>query len=108
MTGGLARINLGASDSTAGKLASIDSWGDIEWTTMEGAFRGASKMVYSASDAPDLSGVSSMQNMFRGTDSFDGDLSGWDVSGVANMDGMFRSTDSFNGDRLYLEYVWRH
>ena len=34
--GGLARINLGASDSTAAKLASIDQWGDIEWATMYG------------------------------------------------------------------------
>ena len=98
MTGDLARINLGAADSTATKLASIDSWGDIAWATMDGAFRGASGMVYDATDVPNLSGVSSMQNMFRDAETFDGDLSGWDVSSIENMDGMFRGTESFNSD----------
>ena len=98
MTGGLARINLAASGSTAGKLASIDQWGDIEWTTMREAFRGASNMVYGATDAPDLSGVSSMQNMFRDAETFDGDLSGWDVSGVTTMEFMFYNAGSFNQD----------
>ena len=97
VTGGLGRINLNGSPS-ADKLASLDQWGDMEWTTMEGAFRGASSMVYNATDAPDLSGATSMQNMFRGAEKFDGDLSGWDVSGVANMDGTFRGARAFDGD----------
>ena len=32
-------------------------------------------------DLPDLSGVSSMKNMFFFATLFDGNLSGWDVSG---------------------------
>ena len=40
MTGGLSGINLGAADSTEGKLASIDQWGKISWATMAGAFQG--------------------------------------------------------------------
>ena len=97
MTGGLARINLGASDSTAGKLASIDSWGDIGWSSMDGAFRGASSMEYAATDVPDLSGVTSMRYMFFNVAAFDGDLSGWDVSNVENMVATFYGT-SFDGD----------
>ena len=97
MTGDLSRINLGASGSTASKLISIDQWGDIAWDTMEGAFRGASNMVYNASDAPDLSDVSSMKHMFFQATAFDGDLSGWDVSDVENMVATFYGT-SFNGD----------
>ena len=97
MTGGLSRINLHDSDSTASKLVSIDQWGDIEWTTMDGAFRGASGMEYAATDAPDLSGVTSMRYMFFDVAAFDGDLSGWDVSSVANMVATFYGT-SFNGD----------
>ena len=97
MTGGLSRINLHDSDSTASKLVSINQWGDIEWATMDGAFRGASSMEYAATDAPDLSGVTSMQYMFFDAAAFDGDLSGWDVSNVENMGATFYGT-SFNGD----------
>ena len=44
MTGGLSGISLGSDGSTPGSLASIDQWGDIEWSSMEGAFRRASNM----------------------------------------------------------------
>ena len=77
MTGaGLARINLGATGSTPALLDSIDQWGDIQWYTMQDAFREATNVIYDATDAPDLSGATSMQNMFRDASSFDGDLSG--------------------------------
>ena len=36
MAGDLSRINLGAAGATASKLASIDQWGDVEWSSMEG------------------------------------------------------------------------
>ena len=98
MTGDLSRIILGNTGSTASKLASIDQWGDIEWSSMEGAFRGASNMEYKAADAPDLSHVTSMQNMFRDASSFNGNLSDWNVSTVTNMDGTFRGASDFNGD----------
>ena len=98
MTGGLSRINLGASGSTADKLASIDQWGDTEWSSMGGAFRGASNMVYNATDVPNLSGVTSMRYMFFNAAAFDGDLSGWDVSNVTTMDTMFGDAAAFNQD----------
>ena len=96
MTGGLSRINLGASDSTASLLESIDQWGDIEWATMNSAFRGASSMVYNATDAPDLSGVTSMSFMFLYATSFNGDISDWNVSSVTDMRNMFVRATSFN------------
>ena len=37
------------------------SGGDIRWTSMEGAFRSATEMVYNAHDVPDLSNVTSMR-----------------------------------------------
>ncbi|MBC6426038.1 MAG: BspA family leucine-rich repeat surface protein, partial [Ekhidna sp.] len=46
---------------------------------------------------PDLSDVTDMFGMFRGTSSFNGDLSKWDVSNVTNMEGMFVQS-SFSGD----------
>ena len=65
--GDFARIHLGGGSVTnAALLASIEQWGTIAWTSMEGAFRGASHMAYNATDAPDLSGVTSADGMFRG------------------------------------------
>ena len=98
MAGDLSRIILGATGATASKLASIDQWGDIEWSSMEKAFEDATSMEYNASDAPDLSGVSSMIGMFSFASKFDGDISGWDVSGVAYMNRAFLHASSFNGD----------
>ena len=96
ITGGLERFHLDGLQPNAGRLISIDQWGDIRWTSMSGAFDGASNMVYNATDAPDLSGVTDMSYMFFGASSFNGDLSSWDVSKVTNMESMFRSAFSFN------------
>ena len=96
MTGGLSRMDLSASGATPGKLASIDQWGGIGWTSMEGAFQEASSMEYGAADAPDLSGVTNMGHMFEAASSFNGNISGWDVSSVTDMNSMFIEAPSFN------------
>ena len=98
ITGGLERINLGANATNAQKLQSIEQWGNTKWASMNNAFRGASDVTYAATDAPDLSKVTDMSNMFYGATSFDGDLSGWDVSRVTNMNSMFISAASFDGN----------
>ncbi len=96
ITGGLQSIRNSADYTNAAKMLSIDQWGSIRWTGMTSAFEGASNMVYKATDAPDLSGVQDMSNMFRRAASFDGDISNWNVSSVTNMEGMFREAASFN------------
>ena len=63
---------------------------------MKGAFRGASNMAYDAADTPDLSGVASMESMFRDT-SFSANLSGWNVSQVTDTSRVFQGS-FFNGD----------
>ena len=98
MTGGLSRIILGNAGATASKLASIDQWGDIRWSSMESAFQYATGMTHDATDAPDLSGVSSMHYMFNSASKFDGNLSNWDVSSVTDMSGAFLQASAFNGD----------
>ena len=101
VAGGLTQFNLGGPSSDGSndiKIRSIEQWGNIEWTTMQDAFRGATSMVYNATDAPDLSGVTSMAGMFRDASSFNGDLSGWDTSEVTDMSAMFSSALIFNGD----------
>ncbi len=98
MTGDLSQINLGDSDSTPTLLHSINQWGDIRWSTMSSAFRDASKMTYNATDAPNLSQVTDMSNMFTRASAFNGDLSDWDTSSVTSMRAMFSEASAFNGD----------
>ena len=64
ISGGLERIYLNGQQPNAGRLASIEQWGDTRWTTMDRAFDGATNMVYRATDTPDLSGVTDMDSMF--------------------------------------------
>ena len=101
VTGGLTGLTLHrteylSSPDLAIELASIDQWGDISWTNMSNAFAGASNMTYRATDAPDLSGVTDMSNMFTAATSFNGDLSDWDVSSVTSMTSMFTAATSFD------------
>ena len=98
ISGGLERFHLDGLQPNAGRLASIEQWGDTRWTTMDAAFDGATNMVYRATDTPDLSGVTDMHRMFGDATAFNGDLSSWDVSAVTDMSSMFYNADSFNGD----------
>ena len=98
ISGDFTRINLNGNLPNADKLQSIEQWGDIQWSSMKDAFRGASNMVYNAQDAPILSDVADMSRMFNNAASFNGDLSSWDVSNVEIMRLMFKSAASFNGD----------
>jgi len=97
ISGDFPRIYMSGS-SSAEKLISIDQWGDIEWTSMEGAFSDTVNMNVIASDVPDLSGVKNMGLMFFNAGSFNGDISEWDVSSVTDMSNIFEDAGSFNGD----------
>ena len=97
ISGDFTRIYLSGSPN-AEKLQSIDQWGGIQWESMNSAFEGATNMVYRANDAPNLSNVTDMSQMFANADSFNGDLSDWDVSSVTDMSEVFVGAYSFNGD----------
>ena len=96
--GDFTRIHLDERQPNANKMRSIEQWGDIRWESMNSAFRGASNMIYRATDAPDLSGVTDMSWMFRDASSFNGNISTWDVSSVTDMYYMFHNAPSFNQD----------
>ncbi len=98
ISGDFTRIKLGDDPANAQKLRSIEQWGDMQWSSMESAFRGAVVMTYNATDSPDLSGVSDMSHMFATASKFNGNLSQWDTSSVTVMDHMFYNSPSFNGD----------
>ncbi|WP_423910524.1 BspA family leucine-rich repeat surface protein [Candidatus Spongiihabitans sp.] len=93
----ITRFNLNHGEDRE-KLIDIKQWGGARWNSMGSAFYGAENMRMSAADAPDLSVVGAMSDMFRDASAFNGDISGWDVGNVADMAGMFGGAAAFNGD----------
>ena len=94
ITGGLSYIRF--PNSYQSKIESVDQWGDISWTTMEEAFKGCYNLRVLASDAPVLSGVTSLESMFEDANNFNDDISHWDVSTIENMVFLFNGASKFN------------
>jgi len=66
---------------------------------MNNAFAGCTGLTtLSATDTPDLSGVTDMTSMFNGATNFNSDISGWDVSTITDMNTLFYGALSFNQD----------
>ncbi|GAA0716142.1 hypothetical protein GCM10009430_11530 [Aquimarina litoralis] len=78
------------------KIIEILEWGIIEWQTMEEAFHGCENLNFDAIDAPDLSSVTSLKNMFRECSVFNGIVNNWDVSTITDISGMFAEAEIFN------------
>jgi len=84
--------------SESSKLVGIIQWGDIEWTSMENAFAGCNRLLSGGLDIPDLTKVSSTNQMFLNANKFNGNISSWNVSNVKTMNGMFYEASEFNQD----------
>ena len=80
------------------KLTGITQWGSIAWTSMESAFQGCENLQISATDVPDMSGVTNCTEMFRGCYALNSpnNIGTWNMSTVTNMQGMFRDASAFN------------
>ena len=80
------------------KILSIEQWGTISWTSMNGSFRDCSNLVINTTDIPDLSGVNDVGSMFSGASSI-GNGTGnwnWNMTAITDMDRMFFEAVSFN------------
>ncbi|MCS7003689.1 MAG: BspA family leucine-rich repeat surface protein [Cytophagales bacterium] len=80
----------------ATKLIDVTQWGNVQWSSMENAFWGCTNLKISATDAPNLSNVTSMFSMFYGASSFNQSINHWNVSNVQNMSMLFFNATSFN------------
>jgi surface protein len=80
------------------KITDIKQWGTIAWSSFNDAFWGCSNMLITATDVPNLSSATNMQNMFRDATSANPDTSNWDVSNVTSMYAMFYRASSANPD----------
>src|SRR5690606_28592150 len=97
ITGDFPRIHFNNTGDRL-KLIEINAWGDIQWQSMQAAFRGCENLQLHALDAPDLSQVNDMSLMFAGCTNVNADLSGWDVSHVQDFFATFFGATLFNGD----------
>jgi surface protein len=82
------------------KIYDVKQWGtDVAWTSFEDAFNGCTNLDVTATDAPNLSSVTTMLRAFRNTDltTFN-NINNWNVSSVNNMAGMFLNSTSFDQD----------
>ena len=78
------------------KIVDIKQWGNIAWSSLEGAFKGASNLQLTATDAPDLSNVTTLKEIFRNCTIFNANINHWDVSNVTDLTSAFYFTSSFN------------
>ncbi|WP_345261646.1 BspA family leucine-rich repeat surface protein [Marivirga lumbricoides] len=78
------------------KLLRVEQWGDNPWTSMGRAFHGCSNLRITATDAPDLSLVTTMSFMLAGATSLDDDINHWDVANVEDMSSLFKDDENFN------------
>ncbi|KAF3978795.1 MAG: BspA family leucine-rich repeat surface protein, partial [Methylococcales symbiont of Iophon sp. n. MRB-2018] len=97
-TNTIDRFYLNNNGMNREKLIDIEQWGTANWTSMENAFRGASNMTMSASDSPNLAGVTRTAEMFRDASAFNGNIGNWDVTSVTGMSQMFFNASVFNQD----------
>lgn len=88
--------NSGTPHGDVQKIMDIAQWGDVTWKNMQAAFKGCSNMNMTATDAPNLSGVTDMRQMFSGASSFNGAVNHWNVNTITNMASMFNYATNFN------------
>ncbi len=89
------------------KILSVNQWGTGHWTSMEDAFYGCSNLNSAfvvggtgepawATDVPDFSTVSILDNMFNAATSFNQNINNWDTSNISGMYNMFYAASAFN------------
>lgn len=96
--GDFGGLNFSGGPNDSKKLLDVSQWGDIAWVSMSYAFRGCSNMQISATDLPDLSEVTTLNNMFAGCTVLNGpsNIGSWNTENVTSMEGAFRDTQYFD------------
>ncbi len=80
------------------RLTHVEQWGDIAWTSMLTSFRGCANLQVTATDVPNLLGVSSMSQMFEGCTILNSpsNINTWNTASVTTMNGLFDGASAFN------------
>jgi gliding motility-associated-like protein/uncharacterized delta-60 repeat protein len=88
-------INFGADRN---RLTLIERWGSTAWTSMQNAFLGCSNLQVTAADVPNLSGVTTMSQMFWFCTNLNSpsNINAWNTATVTDISGMFSEASAFN------------
>ncbi len=80
------------------KIIEIKQWGSLGFGDVDSNFYGCANLVLTATDAPDLSQTTSLDNSFRNCAALgnSGDMSMWNTGTVTSMDHMFSGASNFN------------
>lgn len=96
ISGDFPRIYFNNNPGGKNNLLTVEQWGDIAWTSMEHAFQGCFNFNITATDAPDLSKVQSMNSMFLYCGKLNAPIGHWNVGNIKDMTLMFCYANSFN------------
>ncbi len=103
ITGTFPRIHFGGSTAVnAAKIRNIKQWGSVQWTSMEQAFGlspnfGCYNLNSNATDVPNLTNVSSLQEMFFRCFVFNGgNIANWNTQNITTMSNMFAGLTGFS------------
>ena len=80
-------------------LLQVLNWGDsIHWTQLNHAFSYCPNLTITATDVPDLSGVTDLSYLFYGCTKLTNipNINNWNVSNVTDMSYMFAGVNAFN------------
>lgn len=97
-SGTFYRFNISEYSNSYNNLLFVRQWGNIAWTSMEGAFWGCNNLDVTATDVPDLTLVKSMKNMFASCNNLiaNTSINSWNTSGVEDMSNLFQAASKFN------------
>jgi len=85
-------------------LTSVNSFGDLGITSLQGAFQGITQIFTVPAFLP--SSVTNVMSMFNDTRAFNQDLSNWDMTKVSNMQSMFSNARAFNNGGVALSWTY--
>ncbi|MEE9365538.1 MAG: BspA family leucine-rich repeat surface protein, partial [Dehalococcoidales bacterium] len=86
----------GGGTSERAKLVSVDSWGQVGFTSMNSAFDECSNLISVPGTSDGIEAVTDMRGMFSSASVFNETIGSWDTSSVTDMSGMFSNAYAFN------------
>ena len=92
------RINISNNQPTSHRLLDVKQWGTTAWTSMANAFFGCSNLNITATDIPNLTSVTRMEQMFQSCAKLTTvpNINSWNTAGVTVMTSLFNGCSSFN------------